>query len=84
MSFTVYILYSPKLDRYYVGYTSLSIEERIKKHLSNHKGYTGLAKDWNVVFIEVYETKDQAMRREKEIKSWRNRKKIEELITNKK
>jgi putative endonuclease len=80
MSFSVYILYSNKLDRYYVGFTSLPIEQRIRRHLSNHKGYTGLTKDWNLFYIEVYETKEQAMKREKEIKSWKDKKRIEELI----
>ena len=43
----VYILFSETLNKYYVGSTVGLIEERLKKHLSDHMGYTGKAKDWN-------------------------------------
>ena len=39
--FKVYILYSETKNKYYVGYTRDSITERIRKHNSNHKGFTG-------------------------------------------
>jgi putative endonuclease len=42
--FYLYILYSEILDSYYVGATS-NVEERLKSHLQNHKGYTSKAKD---------------------------------------
>jgi putative endonuclease len=56
------------------------LNERLKKHLSNHKGYTGRSKDWLVVYHEEFEDKDQAMAREREIKSWKSRLMIEQLI----
>jgi putative endonuclease len=59
----------------------LPVKERIKKHLSNHKGYTSLAKDWSLFYMEVFEIKYEAIWREKEIKSWKSKKRIEELIT---
>jgi putative endonuclease len=77
--FTVYILYSTILDRYYVGCTS-NLEERLKKHLSNHKGFTGKTADWTVVYKEMYKEKEQAKSREKKIKSWKSRKMIEKLL----
>ena len=80
MQYTLYILYSATLDRYYLGYTSQSIEMRIKKHLSNHKGYTGISKDWQLSYLETYLSKEMAMKREKEIKNWKSKKGIEELI----
>ena len=39
----MYIIYSSSLDRYYVGSTRGSIEERLRKHKSKHKGFTGQA-----------------------------------------
>ena len=45
-AFDVYILYSNNLQKYYVGATSMEPENRLRKHLSNHKGYTGKAKDY--------------------------------------
>jgi len=79
MTYNVYILYSAEMDRYYVGYAS-NIEDRMQKHLSNHKGYTSKAKDWVIVYKENYNTKAEAYKRERQIKSWKSRKKIEELV----
>ena len=79
MQYFVYILYSHQLDRYYTGYTQ-DIEERLKRHLSDHKGYTFKAKDWQVVYQENYDSKTDAYKRERQIKSWKSRRKIEELI----
>jgi len=53
MSYHLYILYSPSLDRYYYGHTE-NVEERLRRHDSNHKGFTGKNADWNVVFTEAY------------------------------
>ena len=78
--YTTDILYSKAIDKYYIGYTSLYLEERLSKHLINHKGFTGKAKDWKVVFSEGFITKTEALAREKEIKRWKSRVKIEKLI----
>ncbi len=75
----VYIIYSISVDRYYVGVTS-DIQGRIKKHNSNHKGFTGKANDWELKYSEEFELKSKAMRRESQIKSWKSRTAIEELI----
>ncbi|CAN5517431.1 hypothetical protein BH11BAC3_BH11BAC3_35570 [soil metagenome] len=50
--FTTYILHSPQLDKYYIGFTSGEILVRLQKHLSNHKGFTAKAKDWHLVFLK--------------------------------
>ena len=78
--YTVYILYSISADKYYVGHTGDDIQERIRKHLSNHKGFTSLFKDWQLMYSETFETKSEAYQREMEIKGWKNKKKIEKLI----
>ena len=77
--FYVYILHSEILNSFYVG-TSANVEERLKRHLSNHKGYTAKAKDWIVVYTETFETKTEALNREKKIKSWKSKSMIEKLI----
>ena len=66
---------------YYVGSTSMQIEERLRRHLSSHKGFTGRAKDWAVIYFESYEIKSTAILREQEIKKWKSREKIIELIS---
>ncbi|MBS1782441.1 MAG: GIY-YIG nuclease family protein, partial [Bacteroidetes bacterium] len=50
-----YILYAESLDRFYIGHTTETIEVRLRKHLSNHKGFTAKAKDWIVVFQENFD-----------------------------
>jgi putative endonuclease len=73
-------MYSKILGSYYIGSTS-DIEERFRLHLSNHSGFTGKAKDWEVVFKEIYESKINAQVRERQIKGWKSRKLIEKLIS---
>ena len=77
----LYILYSTILDRFYIGHTGETLEERLRKHLSNHAGFTSKAKDWVVVHSEIYETKAEAYKRERQIKSWKSKKKIREMIS---
>ena len=75
-----YILYSILKDKYYVGHTGDNLDERLRKHNSMHKGYTGHQRDWKIVYIEIHETKSAAYARELEIKGWKSRKRIEVLI----
>ncbi len=67
--YTVYILFSQSIQKYYVGFTSQSIEARLRRHLSAHKGFTARAKDWKVVFTELVSTKSEAAALEKRIKN---------------
>ena len=78
MSFIVYILYD--IDRYYIGYTSDEIEERLRRHLSDHFGFTTRSKEWKVVYKENFNNKADAVKREKEIKNWKSKKRIELLL----
>jgi putative endonuclease len=78
----VYILYSKDLDRYYIGSTS-DTQPRLTKHLSEHSGFTGKAKDWEIVWTELQENKTAALVREKQIKKWKSRKMIMQLIDDK-
>ena len=82
--FQVYILYSPSKDRYYIGYTADILEERTRKHNSNHKGFTGKTGDWKLVYQESFALKELALEREQLIKGWKSRKMIEQLIEKKK
>ena len=66
--FTVYILFSNQIQKYYTGYTNSSINERLKQHLYNHKGFTGKAKDWIVAYKKVLITKNEALKLENKIK----------------
>jgi putative endonuclease len=76
----MYILYSPSKDKYYVGATCDDLTERVRKHNTNHKGFTGGTGDWELKYKEPYPNKQQAYKRENEIKGWKSRKRIEALI----
>ena len=80
MSYTCYILYSVLLNKFYVGQTGDNIEERLCRHLSNHKGFTGKTKDWKIVYTEVFTTKEEAQKREYEIKGWKSSRRIQQLV----
>jgi putative endonuclease len=75
-----YVLYSQGLDTYYIGHTCDALEERIRKHNTSHKGYTGKTKDWRLVYYERFSDKKAAYARERAVKNWKNRKKIIALI----
>ncbi|HAH55463.1 MAG TPA: excinuclease ABC subunit C [Flavobacterium sp.] len=79
MKYIVYILFSETKDRFYIGYTS-NLEERIIRHNQKSKGFTGASNDWNLVYYELFENQSEAIKREKQIKSWKSRIKIQELI----
>ena len=80
MPFYVYILYSSFKDKFYIGYTS-NIEERLIRHNQKSKGFTGTTNDWKIVYSELHSTKLEALTREKQIKSWKSRSKIQALIS---
>ena len=79
--FYVYILFSKSQEIYYIGYTSMILEERLRRHLSDHKGFTARAKDWEIVYQELFTDKFLAIMREQEIKKWKSKIKIEALFS---
>ena len=78
--FFCYILYSKILNQYYIGHTREDLEERLRKHLSNHKGFTSKVNDWTIVYYETFEEKSIAYQRELKLKSWKSKIKIKNLI----
>ena len=74
-----YILFSKSKKKYYIGSTS-NLEERLNKHNSNHKGFTGGIGDWKIIYSEKFENYNLALKREKQIKKWKSRVMIEKLI----
>jgi len=79
MSYYFYILYSSIRDKYYVGHTN-ELSGRLRRHNSNHLGFTGTTNDWTLVYSELYENKSEAYKREREVKGWKSRKMIEFLV----
>ncbi len=79
--FIVYIIYSTNFDQYYVGHTQ-NIEDRLSRHNSGRSLSTKKGKPWNLVYTEIFETRSEAMLREKAIKKMKSRTYLEQLIQN--
>ena len=77
----IYKLYSVQLDLYYIG-SSSDPQKRLVKHLSDHNGFTAKAKDWKICYFESYPYKSEALKRERLLKRWKNRNRIQQLIAN--
>ena len=78
----VYILYSPSLDKYYVGETE-DIELRIKQHNTNFykNSFTSKSSDWILKNAIEVKSKSVAIQIEKHIKRKGNREFKEKVIT---
>ena len=81
MAYHFYIIYSNLKDQYYIGHTGDILEERLRRHNSNHKGFTGKIGDWRFVYTEVFNSKEEAYKREREVKSWKSKGRIVKLIS---
>jgi putative endonuclease len=77
--FHVYILYSQAHNRFYIGQTN-NIEKRIIRHNSGYVKSTKHYRPWKVLLSETYNSRKEAMNRETQIKSWKSKLKIQELI----
>jgi putative endonuclease len=80
--FTVYILYSEKYDKTYVGFTS-DLEARFNSHNElATKGWTVKFRPWKIIHCEHFENKSDALKREKWFKSGIGREFIKSLKAN--
>ena len=78
--FTVYVLYSPAHKKIYTGFTS-NLDKRLLSHNSwGTKGWTIKFRPWILIHSESYDSKKDAILREKELKSGKGREFIKNLI----
>ena len=71
MSYWVYLLQSDSTGKIYIGQTS-NLDYRVKRHNSDYdkNRYTRKQKGpWLLIYSEKYETRSEAMKREKFLKS---------------
>ena len=80
MSFYTYILFSEKLNRYYIGSTQ-NIHKRLDRHNAGATKSTKAGRPWVIVYSEEYESKSEAIKRENYLKSMKSRKFIKTLIS---
>jgi putative endonuclease len=67
------------MKKFYIGVTS-NIEKRIHYHNSGRSPFTKNKGPWHLVYSETYQTRQQALLREKEIKGWKSSKRIMEAF----
>ena len=79
MPYSVYILHSLTKDKFYIGYTA-DLSAWIIRHNQKCKGFTGSTNNWILVYQEEFNLQSEAIQREKQIKSWKSKIKIKELI----
>jgi len=76
----VYVLESIKSEKRYVGSTRLRPEERLKKHNSGSCRWTKGHRPLKLVYFEQFSTYQEAVKREKFLKSGVGRKELEDLL----
>ncbi|THF48191.1 GIY-YIG nuclease family protein [Flavobacterium supellecticarium] len=77
----VYILYSKKLDKHYIGFTQ-NLTQRIEFHLNDTQSrkFTYKANDWELIFTIECESKNQGLSIEKHIKAMKSKIYIRNLL----
>ncbi len=77
---TLYILYSASLDKYYIG-ISQDVNRRLKQHnRPSSKGWTARGRPWELVFTHEYPDRLTATRAERALKRRRSKRYLEKLV----
>ncbi len=77
--FYIYILYSEKTGKYYIGSTA-NLQDRLIRHNSGRSKATKSGMPWKLEWIEEYTTRSEAIRRQYEIKAWKSHERIAKMI----
>jgi putative endonuclease len=78
----VYAIYNIDNDKFYIGQTN-NLEQRLDLHNSREfkhcytNKFTGF---WKLIYSEIFETRQEAMKREKQLKSYQGRLFIKKII----
>jgi putative endonuclease len=75
----VYIVKSLSTGKKYIGH-SQNLEERLARHNSGREQSTKTGKPWVLVYNEVFDTRALAMKRERQLKSYKGGEALNKLI----
>ena len=75
----LYILQSQRTGNFYVGSTN-DLPRRLAEHARDPTPSTRRRGPWQLVYKEEWSSLSEARRRERQIKSWKSRKAIAELL----
>ena len=76
---TTYILKSESTGGFYIG-SALHLDQRLAEHARGHSPYTRGRGPWVLTYSENYATLSEARRRERQIKSWKSSRSVQDLI----
>lgn len=74
-----YVIQSLKDSKYYIGMTG-NLEQRIVKHNAGATNCTRYRGPWKLVYFEQFQTKTEALKRERKIKSYKGGDAFKKLI----
>ncbi|MFN3666208.1 MAG: GIY-YIG nuclease family protein, partial [Sediminibacterium sp.] len=74
-----YILYSNKLNKYYIG-ACTDLNRRLSEHNTGKSTFTAKGRPWLIVYVETFDSLQEAKARETYIKKQKSRIFIEKLI----
>ena len=77
----VYVLQSIADGSYYIGHTS-DLKDRLRRHNEGRSRYTKSKMPWELIYYEDFATRANAMKREREIKSFKGGEAFKKLLKN--
>ena len=76
----MYILKSIMTDGYYIG-SCENIEERLARHNNNKGRYTRNKGPFELIYKESFDSKTDALKREKQVKSYKGGRAFKKLVS---
>lgn len=81
--YSTYVLYSSQYNKIYIGF-SVNLQNRLLIHNSlENTGWTAKYQPWEILYTEEFETKSEALKREKQLKTSRGRAFIWKMVEEK-
>jgi len=80
--YCTYILESEINGKYYIGSTQ-NTQKRLKQHNSGKSHSTQYARPWKLIFTKEFQTRSEAVKYEKYLKSLKKRVQLEKIIATK-
>jgi putative endonuclease len=77
--FVVYVLYSDKLNKRYIGSTR-DLNNRLKEHNTGKSKFTKAGNPWKLIYQEYCQSNQDARRRELILKSGVGRKFLDQIL----
>ena len=79
MAYFVYIIESEKDGTYYIGSTQ-DVEERLQRHNQGRSKYTQSKRPWKLIYVEEYNDRTAAIKKELVIKQRKSKGYIKKLV----